>query len=57
MSKDPKESVVAVDHHVHGIDNLHIADPSVFPAGPSVEPSLTIMAYSAIAAQRVASRL
>lgn len=56
MGKDPKHSVVGFDHRVHGTDNLFVADPSVFPTGPSVDPSLTIMAWSAIAARHVAAR-
>lgn len=54
MGEDPKASVVGFDHRVHGTDNLFVADPSVFPSGPSVDPSLTIMAFSAVAARRVA---
>lgn len=57
MGHDPRESVVAMDHRVHGTDNLFVADPSVFPTAPSVDPSLTIMAFSAVAAARVAAML
>ena len=53
MGKDPASSVVGMDHRVHGTDNLFVADPSVFPTAPSVDPSLTIMAFSCIAAERV----
>jgi choline dehydrogenase-like flavoprotein len=53
MGKDPKTSVVGMDHRVHGTDNLYVADPSVFPTAPSVDPSLTIMAYSCIAAEKI----
>ena len=55
MGRDPKDSVVGMDHRVHGTDNLFVADPSVFPTAPSVDPSLTIMAFSAVAAQSVAA--
>ncbi|MFN8353343.1 MAG: GMC family oxidoreductase [Spirosomataceae bacterium] len=55
MGKDPKTSVVDSSHRVHGFDNLFISDPSVFPTGPSVDPSLTIMAFSYIAAQQIAT--
>jgi len=54
MGRDPKTSVVGFDHRVHGTDNLFVADPSVFPNGPSVDPSLTIMAFSYVAAEHVA---
>ncbi len=57
MGRDPKRSVVGMDHRVHGTDNLYVADPSVFPTAPSVDPSLTIMAYSCIAAEKVRAAL
>jgi choline dehydrogenase-like flavoprotein len=53
MGADPKTSVVGMDHRVHGMDNLFVADPSVFPTGPSVDPSVTIMAFSYVAAEHV----
>lgn len=53
MGRDPKTSVVGFDHRVHGVDNLFVADPSVFPNGPSVDPSVTIMAFSYVAAEHV----
>jgi choline dehydrogenase-like flavoprotein len=53
MGADPKTSVVGMDHRVHGFQNLFVADPSVFPTGPSVDPSFTIMAFSTIAAQHM----
>jgi choline dehydrogenase-like flavoprotein len=57
MGADPKTSVVDSSHRVHGIDNLFVADPAVFPTGPSVDPSVTIMAFSYIAAGHVAAAL
>lgn len=54
MGGDPRTSVVGFDHRVHGTDNLFVADPSAFPTPPSVDPSLTIMAWSCIAARHVA---
>ena len=57
MGKDAKTSVVGMDHRVHGMDNLFVADPSVFPTGPSVDPSYTIMAFSVIAARHVLEAL
>lgn len=53
MGKDPKVSVVGMDHRVHGTDNLFVSDPSVFPTAPSVDPSVTIMAFSYVAAEHV----
>lgn len=46
MGRDPQTSVVGSDHRVWGTDNLYIADPSVFPTAVSVDPSVTIMAFS-----------
>ena len=57
MGKDPKTSVVDSTHRVHGCENLFIADPSVFPTGPSVDPSLTIMAFSYVAAKTIAAKV
>lgn len=53
MGRGPHDSVVGFDHRVHGTDNLFVADPSVFPTAPSVDPSLTIMAFSYVAAEAV----
>jgi choline dehydrogenase-like flavoprotein len=57
MGKDPASSVVGMDHRVHGTDNLYVSDPSVFPTAPSVDPSLTIMAFSFVAADAIRARL
>ena len=35
------------------IASQFVADPSVFPTGPSVDPSFTIMAFSYVAAQDI----
>jgi choline dehydrogenase-like flavoprotein len=57
MGPDAGGSVVGFDHRVHGFDNLYIADPSVFPTPPSVDPSLTIMAFAYVAASHVHAAL
>jgi choline dehydrogenase-like flavoprotein len=57
MGVDPKTSVTDSSHRVHGIENLFVADPSVFPTGPSVDPSVTIMAFSYIAAKHIGTAL
>lgn len=57
MGKDVATSVVGNDHRVHGTDNLFVSDPSVFPTAPSVDPSLTIMAFSCIATEHVKKTL
>jgi len=54
MGKGPEDSVVDFEHRVHGTDNVYVADPSVFPTGPSVDPSEAIMAFSYVAAEHIA---
>lgn len=44
MGHDPESSVVDANCRVHGIENLWIADASVFPTSMGVNPSLTIAA-------------
>lgn len=46
MHIDPKLGVVDADSRVHGIDNLFIAGPSVFPTGGYANPVLTLVALS-----------
>jgi len=57
MGASASDSVVGFDHRVHGTDNLYVADPSVFPSPPSVDPSLTILAFSFVAADSVLASL
>lgn len=47
MGVNAKTSVVAPDFRVHGHKNLFIADSSMFPEAPGINPSFTIMALSA----------
>jgi choline dehydrogenase-like flavoprotein len=46
MHEDPKKGVVDANCKVHGISNLYIAGPSVFPTGGYANPSLTIVALT-----------
>ncbi len=46
MHMDPKNGVVDANCCVHGISNLFIAGPSVFPTGGYANPSLTIVALA-----------
>lgn len=57
MGASERDSVVGFDHRVHGVDNLYVADPSVFPSPPSVDPSLTILAFSFVAADLIQAAL
>ena len=51
MGPDPAKAVVDNNHQHHQIKGLFVADPSVFPTAPSVDPSHTIMAFSYVAAR------
>lgn len=57
MGPDKTKSVVGSNHEAHEVPNLFVADPSVFPMALSVDPSLTIMAWSVIAARSIQQRL
>ena len=46
MHNDPKQGVVDADGRMHGVGNLFIAGPSVFPTGGYANPVLTIIALS-----------
>lgn len=46
MHRDPRKGVVDADCGVHGISNLFIAGPSVFPTCGYANPVLTIVALS-----------
>jgi choline dehydrogenase-like flavoprotein len=56
MGRDPATSVVDSNNEVHAVKGLYVCDPSVFPTAVSVDPSETIMAFSAIAARRLIER-
>jgi choline dehydrogenase-like flavoprotein len=42
----PENSVVDPDFKVHGLKNIHIADTSIYPGAPGINPSLSAMAFS-----------
>jgi choline dehydrogenase-like flavoprotein len=46
MHHDPTRGVVNADCRVHGIQNLFIAGPSVFPTGGYANPVLTLVALA-----------
>ncbi|MGH7453730.1 MAG: GMC family oxidoreductase N-terminal domain-containing protein [bacterium] len=52
LGADPRTSVIDMNHQFHGIENLFIADASVFPTPIRVNPMITIMALATRAAQR-----
>ncbi len=53
MGIDPRSSVVNEEMQVHGIENLWIADGSVFPTSLGVNPQITIMAFAARCAEKI----
>jgi choline dehydrogenase-like flavoprotein len=53
MGTDPARSVVDPEFRLHGKKNVYIADSSIFPNAPGINPSLTIMALSKMAADRI----
>jgi choline dehydrogenase-like flavoprotein len=53
---NPRESVVSPEFKLHGYKNIYAADSSIFPNAPGINPSLTIMALSKMAAAKVFER-
>jgi choline dehydrogenase-like flavoprotein len=54
---DPETSVLDVDCKAHELDNLYVADTSVFPSIGAVNPALTAMANSIRVGDRLLARL
>ncbi len=52
---DPARSVVSPEFRLHGHDKIHVADSSIFPNAPGINPSFTIMALSSMAAEKIAA--
>jgi len=46
IGTDVSKSVVNPEFNVHGFKNLFIADSSIYPNAPGINPSLTVMALS-----------
>ncbi len=57
MGTNPRDSVVDSECKVHGIDNLYVAGPSVFPTGGSAGPTATIAALSIRLADHLKSQI
>ena len=57
ISRDPERGVVdekfRVRHRGKKMDNLYVADASVFPSSVTVNPQLTVMALASYAAQEI----
>src|SRR5207249_4305539 len=54
MGMDPASSVVGPYGEVHGVPGLFVADASVLPGCPTVNPMITIMAFATRTADHVA---
>ena len=57
MGHDPKTSVVNVDCRAHEVDNLYIADTSVFVTSAAVNPTLTTVANAMRISETIAKAL
>ncbi len=57
MGNDPSASVVDSKGKCHELDNLYIADTSVFPSCPSIGPGLTAIALALRLAETLNKRL
>ncbi len=56
MGSDPKTSVVGPDGRCHELDNVYVADASLFPTTLLVNPQLTVYALSSYVSDRVLAR-
>ena len=54
MGADPRTSVVDAHGRLHELDNVHVADASVFASSGGFNPTLTIMALALRTARHVA---
>ncbi|MEK6578462.1 MAG: GMC family oxidoreductase, partial [Bdellovibrionota bacterium] len=52
IGSDSAAAVVDPDFRVFGSKNIYIADSSIFPAAPGINPSFSIMALSRMAAMK-----
>jgi choline dehydrogenase-like flavoprotein len=54
---DPSTSVVDVDCRAHELDNLYVADTSIFPSIGAVNPALTAMANALRVGDRIREKM
>jgi len=57
FGNDPRQSVLNRDCRAHELDNLYVADASIFPSSAAVNPGLTIMANALRVADRIGAAL
>jgi choline dehydrogenase-like flavoprotein len=53
LGTDPRRSVVGPDFRLHGHRRTFVADSSLFPNAPGINPSLTVMALALRAAEEI----
>ena len=56
IGTDRQTSGVSPDAERHGVPGLYVADGSIFPTAPGVNPQATIMALATIIARRIIDR-
>jgi choline dehydrogenase-like flavoprotein len=57
IGRDPKTSVVGLDHQTHDVKSLYIVDGSTVPGPPGVNPQITIMSMATRASAYIADAL
>ena len=56
MGHDPQTSGATPEGERHGVPGLWVADGSLFPTAPGVNPQLAIMAIASLVAERIVDR-
>ncbi|HEX6037351.1 FAD-dependent oxidoreductase [Longimicrobium sp.] len=56
LGTDPETSGCTPDGERHGVPGLYVADGSLLPTAPGVNPQETIMALATVIAERIAAR-
>jgi len=56
MGRDPATSGCTPDGEVYGVPGFYVADGSLLPTAPGVNPQETIMALSSVLSRRIAER-
>jgi choline dehydrogenase-like flavoprotein len=56
FGEDPQTSALDRDNRAHDLDNLYVLDASFFPSSGGINPSLTIVANSLRATDKIARR-
>lgn len=55
ISADPRRGVCAADGSVNGTPGLYVADASLFPTAPGVNPMMTIIAFAKQVSREIAA--